>query len=298
MFFRDILYSVQELKYFRCPTIEDGRDTLQTNLQEHPKLLVIHTGTNDLTPTSQIDEFVSEMSAFVTEVSTKFPKSKIIYSTFLPRSDLPLNIITKIKEQLINHLTNLHNVHVVSHDNVFSKGLDVLHDAKHLKKRHIRLFTANLVEAIRGRARPTHPPSNHLSHSPFPPQFTSPHEKYGSYSDAVKNFGRTGHYTTQPPQQNQQPPLLHYRSSQVPARPDNGKDLPDAVKNFGRGGHHTPQPPQQNQPPPGPPPLLDYQPSQVLQPASSHTVTSWQFPANTDNGKDPHVEIPRELMSL
>ena len=57
-------------------------------------------------------------------------------------------------------------------------------------------------------------------------------------------------------------------------------------------------PPQQNQPPPGLPPLLDYQPSQVLQPASSRTATSWQFPANTDNGKDPHVEIPRELMSL
>ena len=121
----------------RCPTIEDGRDTLQTNLQEHPKLLVIHTGTNNLTPTSQIDEFVSEISAFVTEVSTKFPKSKIIYSTLLPRSNLPLNTITKINEQLINQLTNLHNVHVVSHDNVFSKGLDVLHDAKHLKKRHI-----------------------------------------------------------------------------------------------------------------------------------------------------------------
>ena len=119
------------------PTIEDGRVTLQTNLQEHPKLLVIHTRTNNLTPTSQIDEFVSEISAFVTEVSTKFPKSKIIYSTLLPRSNLPLNTITKINEQLINQLTNLHNVHVVSHDNVFYKGLDVLHDAKHLKKRHI-----------------------------------------------------------------------------------------------------------------------------------------------------------------
>ena len=168
------------------------------------------------------------------------------------------------------------------------------------------------MEGIRGRARPTRPPSSHLSRSPFPPQSTSPQEEYGSYSNAVKNFGRSGHYNTQPPQQNQPPPLLHYRSSQVhqsassrpvtnwqfPARPENGKDRPDAVKSFGRGAHHTPQPPQQNQQPPGPPPLLDYQPSQVLQPASSRTVTRWQFPANTDDGKDPHVEIPRELMSL
>ena len=80
---RKLFHTKQELKYFRYPTNEDGRDTLQTNLQEHPKLLVIHTGTNNLTPTSQIDEFVSEISAFVTQVSTKFPKSKIIYSTLL-----------------------------------------------------------------------------------------------------------------------------------------------------------------------------------------------------------------------
>ena len=298
----------QELKYFRCPTIEDGRNILQTSIKEHLKLIVIHTGTNNLTPTSQIADFVSEISAFVTEASTKFPKSKIIYSTLLPRSDLPLNTITKINEQLINQLTNLHNVHVVSHDNVFSKGLNVLHDAKHLKKRHIGLFAANLIEAIRGRARPTRPPSNHLPRPPFPPQFTPPQEKYGSYSDAVKNFGRGGHRTPQPPQQNQPPPLLDYRPSQVlqqassrpvtnwqfPVGHDNGKDPPDAVNNFGRGGHHTPQPPQQNQPPP----LLDCQPSQVLQPASSRPVTSWQFAAKTDNGKDPPVEIPRELISL
>ena len=42
-----LFHPKQELKYFRCPTIEDGRNTLQTSLQEHPKLLVIHTGTNN-----------------------------------------------------------------------------------------------------------------------------------------------------------------------------------------------------------------------------------------------------------
>ena len=136
------------------------------------------------------------------------------------------------------------------------------------------------------------------------------HERniYGSYSDAVKNFGRGSHHTPKPPQQNQSLPLLDYRPSQVlqpapscpatnwqfPARSDNGKGQPDAVKNFGLGGQHIPQPPQQNQPPP----LLDYQPSQGLRPASSHPVTSWQFPSKSDNGKDPPVEIPRELISL
>ena len=110
------------------------------------------------------------------------------------------------------------------------------------------------MEAIRGKARPSRPPSSHLSRPPFPPEFTPPPEKNGSYSDAVKNFGRGGHHTTQPLQQNQPPPLFDYRPSQVlqtascrpdinwqfSARPDNGKDPPDAVKNFGRGSHHTP----------------------------------------------------------
>ena len=87
---RKLFHPKQELKYFRCPTIEDGNNTLQTNLQEQPKLLVIHTGTNNLMPTTQIDDFVSEISAFVMDVSTKFPKSKIIYSTLLQLSDLLL----------------------------------------------------------------------------------------------------------------------------------------------------------------------------------------------------------------
>ena len=48
----------RELKYFRCPMIEDGRNASQTNLQEHPRLLVIHTGTNNLTPTTQVILFL------------------------------------------------------------------------------------------------------------------------------------------------------------------------------------------------------------------------------------------------
>jgi len=42
----------------------------------------------------------------------------------------------------------------MGHENIFSKGLDTLHDSKHLKKRHLGLFAANLVAAIRGRAKP------------------------------------------------------------------------------------------------------------------------------------------------
>ena len=37
---RKLFHPKQELKCFRCPTIKDRRDTLQTNFQEHPKLLL------------------------------------------------------------------------------------------------------------------------------------------------------------------------------------------------------------------------------------------------------------------
>ena len=57
--------------------------------------------------------------------------------------------------KLIDRCSTLPNVHLVSHENIFSiKGFDILHDSKHLKKRHLGLFVANLVAAIRGRTKP------------------------------------------------------------------------------------------------------------------------------------------------
>ena len=254
---RKLFKPQQEHKYFRCPKVEHARDVLQNALQEHPELIVIHTGTNNLTPTTPIDTFISDISALVTEASTKFSKSKIIYSTLLPRADIPSHIITKINDQLINRCSKLPNVHLVTHTNVFFKGLEALHDDKHLKRRHIGLFAANLVDAIRGRTRPPRSPSSddHLPRQTSQPQST-PFENYASYSDVVKNFRNSGHRTL-PSQQMHQP-------------------LPQ---------HQPPQP--------------DYLPPQVHQSASgAPPVTKWQLPANPDNGKDPPVDIPRELISL
>ena len=254
---RKLFKPQQEHKYFRCPKVDHARDVLQNALQEHPELIVIHTGTNNLTPTTPIDTFISDISALVTEASTKFSKSKIIYSTLLPRADIPSHIITNINDQLINGCSKLPNVHLVTHANVFFKGLEALHDDKHLKRRHIGLFAANLVDAIRGRARPPRSPSSHdhLPRQTSQPQST-PFENYASYSDVVKNFRNSGHRTL--PSQRMHQPL-----------------------------------PQHQPPPP------DYLPSQVHQSVSgAPPVTKWQLPANPEHGKDPAVDIPRELISL
>jgi len=75
--------------------------------------------------------------------------SKIIFSTLLPRADIPLQTLLQINRQLISECSKLPNVHAVLHENT-SKELQDVHDERHLKKRHIGLFAANLVNTICG----------------------------------------------------------------------------------------------------------------------------------------------------
>ena len=75
--------------------------------------------------------------------------SKIIFSTLLPRADIPLQTLLQINRQLISECSKLPNVHAVLHENIFSKELQDVHDERHVKKRHIGLFAANLVNTIR-----------------------------------------------------------------------------------------------------------------------------------------------------
>jgi len=63
-----------------------------------------------------------------------------------------------------------------------------MHDNKHIKKKHLGLFVANLVKVIRGKPKPLRPPSRQLFTTP---QSTLPGlglgRKYNSYSDALRN---------------------------------------------------------------------------------------------------------------
>ena len=79
------------------------------------------------------------------------------------------------------------NVFLVGHKNLFAYGPDVLHDDRHIKKRHIGLFATNLINAVRGKIRPTRAlcPRNTFTPIQRPP--SSPMGKYTSYSNAVQN---------------------------------------------------------------------------------------------------------------
>ena len=210
----------QEVHYSWCPKIENARATLHNDINDSPQLLLIQTGTNDLSITTPIVEFIAQLSTLITEAATKFPTRKIIYSTLLPRTDLPIPIITRINEQLITECSRLPNVHLINHANLFAEGIDLLHDTKHIKRRHIDLFAANLIDAIRGRARQTrYNPKvvNHVNRSPRRQVRSAPKNKYSSYSQALQSTP-PGDYqipNSQPRQQSKQPALSgshHYQT--------------------------------------------------------------------------------------
>ena len=111
-----------------------------------------------------------------------------MYSTLLPRTDIPTPTINKINKQIITECSRLPIVHLISHSNLFEPELDLLHDTKHIKRRHIGLFAANLIDAIRGRARQpryTAKSSQNLNQSP---RLRRSDPKYASYNHAVQNL--------------------------------------------------------------------------------------------------------------
>ena len=68
---RKLFQPTQDFTFFRCPKIEHARAILQVEIDEessgHPQLIIIHTGTNDLTTTTPIHDFISDISVLITQ---------------------------------------------------------------------------------------------------------------------------------------------------------------------------------------------------------------------------------------
>ena len=188
--------------------------------------------------------------------------SKIIFSTLLPRADIPLQTLLQINRQLISECSKLPNEHTVLHEKIFSKELkDILHDERHLKKLQIGLFAANLVNAIRGRAKQPRPFQKQMPHS-SPPYHRG---KISCYSAAVKNPENAD--------LKQHPSPLHSHSEpRLPQQPMNWE-----VDNHASSHFQRQQQPTALQIPP-------------------HFTTGWQMPSKPHNSKDSYVELPQELI--
>lgn len=300
--------SDQEVKYVRTPLIEHARSYLQSQIHTAPRLLILHTGTNDLERTSSPEDLISNILILITEASTKFPSSKIFYSTLLPRSDIPTPIITSINNQLISSCSRLPNVQLVKHDNLFENQSNILYDQKHILKRYVKFFAKNLKDAIRGRARPKPTvPSNTMpaqrqrssQTQPTSSQGPKPLLHHTSYSNAVKNT---------PPQVPRWPHLLQ---TQPPPLPFVTPQLPQRIPPtpLQNSLHHEPnasnkafQLPMQTLPDqilPAPPPTISHQysktPHQTFpQAAKMETAGEETRPSNklTDSA------MPQEIISF
>ena len=174
---KQMFSSKHQVKYTRAPLIEHARAFLQNEIHTPPHMILLHTGTNDLERSHSTEELVANILILITEASTKFPSSKIFFSTLLPRNDIPTSTVTSINNQLINSCSRLPNVQLIKHENLFSHQQNILKDNKHILKRHIGLFAKNLKDAIHGRVR--RPAARNQPESQL--------LRHASYSNAVKN---------------------------------------------------------------------------------------------------------------
>ena len=152
---KQMFSSKLKVKYIRAPLIEHARSYVQNKIRTPPQIILLHTSTNDLELANSTEELVSNILMLITEASTKFPSSKILFSTLLPRNDIPTPLIISINDQLISSCSRLPNVQLIKQDNLFANQPNILNDHKHILERHIGLFAKNLKDA-------THKITRHL----------------------------------------------------------------------------------------------------------------------------------------
>ena len=141
-------------KYLRCPTINRGNEIIATLSFDSPEIILIHTGTNDLEHSGSAEHLASEISGLVTATAKQYPSTKVLYSTLLPRQDVPPEEISKINSLIEKRCSRLANVHLIDHTNLHLSQFPILHDLKHLNQAGVKLFARNLKSMIYGR-RPT-----------------------------------------------------------------------------------------------------------------------------------------------
>lgn len=139
--------------YSRCHTIKQGIEIIESSHFDSPQIILLHTGTNDLERTISANQLTSEITDLIKTTAEKYPSSKILYSSLLPRRDVTNDEISKINTSIEKRCSRLPNVHLIDHANLMQQV--VLHDLKHLNQHGVKLFAKNLKNAIHGRRQTT-----------------------------------------------------------------------------------------------------------------------------------------------
>lgn len=130
----------------RCRNTKHALELLQQDSLGCPRIIIIHTGTNDLhslrRDTAQAVTKVAERACRV------FPESRIVISTLLPRTDTPPHVIHDINMEITRNCSILPNIHLAHHTTI---GTWHLHDGLHLNRDGVRIFAKTLKDVALGR---------------------------------------------------------------------------------------------------------------------------------------------------
>ncbi len=118
---------------------------------------MLHCGTNDFESNPSDNEITDQIKMTTANILKKYPRSRVIISTLLPRKDALDNRTKNINKNLEKAFSTT-NFNVVKHDNIKTEDL---RDKKHLNIIGVKRFALNLKRAYFG-----HPPRTIKSKNP------------------------------------------------------------------------------------------------------------------------------------
>ena len=148
--------------YIKCPTMAKAIGIMEQYSFTNPKTFIIHCGTNDIEKVSN-EEFCQKISTMLTTTQQKYPNSRIIISSLLPRSDNLLSKLPILNQRLEKICSPMAKVLLVKHDNLFASR-NILYDRKHLNDKGFRLFAKNLKGAFFGNEIQLQPKARNQKH--------------------------------------------------------------------------------------------------------------------------------------
>jgi len=130
-------------------TLQQVKETTEKQLPNtSPESIILHCGTNDLEKFST-DTVINTTKQIITSLKTKYPSTKIIYSSLLPRNDhFNHNAILINKE--MEHFSTTNNVKYI--DNSHISQPFQFYDYKHLNRCGIKFLGKNIKSALFGTA--------------------------------------------------------------------------------------------------------------------------------------------------
>lgn len=100
------------------------QDSFQNDMHGAPQILLIHTGTNNLTVRTPVQDIVLDLLVMITEALTRFSWSRILYPTLCALPDIPTSTKSKINNQILGKCSIPPYMHFLSHVNLFTKGME------------------------------------------------------------------------------------------------------------------------------------------------------------------------------